>query len=122
MAGIQSLINQKTASRCGNPNTVYYSLANTEYGPVGSSTCNSNTVAKTGNSCIFYDVTQGDNDAVCRTRSGIATNCYMPAGDTYGVLSTSNTVDQPAYPTSVGWDFATGIGSVNAYNLVMNWP
>ena len=122
MAGIQSLINQKTASRWGNPNTVYYSLANTEYGPVGSSTCNSNTVAKTGNSCIFYDVTQGDNDAVCKTRSGIATNCYIPAGDTLGVLSTSNTVDQPAYPTSVGWDFASGIGSVNAYNLVMNWP
>ena len=27
---------------------------------------------------------------------------------------------QPAYGTSPGWDFATGIGSVNAYNLVMN--
>jgi len=27
---------------------------------------------------------------------------------------------QPAYGTTPGWDFATGIGSVNAYNLVMN--
>jgi hypothetical protein len=25
-----------------------------------------------------------------------------------------------AYPATVGWDFATGIGTVNAYNLVMN--
>jgi hypothetical protein len=27
---------------------------------------------------------------------------------------------QPAYGTTPGWDFASGIGSVNAYNLVMN--
>ena len=27
---------------------------------------------------------------------------------------------QPAYGATPGWDFATGIGSVNAYNLVMN--
>ena len=39
-----------------------------------------------------------------------------------GVISTSNTQLQPAYPTTVGWDFATGLGSVNAYNLVMGWP
>jgi len=30
--------------------------------------------------------------------------------------------DTPAYSATRGWDFATGIGSVNAYNLVMNWP
>jgi subtilase family serine protease len=123
MAGIQSLVDQKTASRWGNPNSVYYSLANTEYGVAGSTSCNSTTVNKTSNSCVFYDVTQGDNDAVCKaSRSGVLTNCYLPAGDTYGVLSTSNTVDDPAYLTNTGWDFATGIGSVNAYNLVMNWP
>jgi subtilase family serine protease len=122
MAGIQTLVNQKTGSRWGNPNTVYYSLANTEYGPSGSSTCNSTTVNKTSNSCIFYDITQGDNDAVCKARSGVLDNCFLPTGDTYGVLSTSNTVDDPAYLTNVGWDFASGIGSVNAYNLVMNWP
>jgi hypothetical protein len=27
---------------------------------------------------------------------------------------------QPAYGATPGWDFATGIGSVNAYNLVFN--
>jgi hypothetical protein len=27
---------------------------------------------------------------------------------------------QPAFGAAPGWDFTTGIGSVNAYNLVMN--
>jgi Abnormal spindle-like microcephaly-assoc'd, ASPM-SPD-2-Hydin len=35
------------------------------------------------------------------------------------VLSTSNSAFQPAYSAATGWDFATGIGTVNAYNLVM---
>jgi hypothetical protein len=114
-------VNQHTATRWGNPNTVYYSLANTEYGASGSAACNSNTVNKTSNSCIFYDITQGDNDGACKARSSVLTNCYRPSG-TYGVLSTSNSADQPAYVTGTGWDFPTGIGSVNAYNLVMNFP
>jgi subtilase family serine protease len=122
MAGIQALVNQKTASRWGNPNTVYYALANTEYGSSGSSACNSNTVNKTSNSCVFYDITQGDNDAVCRAHSGIFIDCYRLTATTYGILSTSSATDNPAYLTDVGWDFPTGIGSVNAYNLVMNWP
>jgi hypothetical protein len=39
-----------------------------------------------------------------------------------GVLSLSNNSYQPAYGTTTGWDFSTGIGTVNAYNLVVNWP
>jgi subtilase family serine protease len=121
MAGIQALVNQHTGSRWGNPNTVYYALADTEYGVAGSSACNSTTVDKTSNTCIFYDITQGDNVGACKARSGVLTNCYRPSG-TYGILSTSNSASDPAYLTNVGWDFPTGIGSVNAYNLVMNWP
>jgi hypothetical protein len=37
------------------------------------------------------------------------------------VLSTSNSAYQPAYMTGTGWDFGSGIGSVNAYNLVMQY-
>jgi subtilase family serine protease len=121
MAGIQALVNQKTGSRWGNPNTTYYALAKTEYGSAGSSACNSTTVSKVGNSCVFYDVTEGDNVAACKARGGVLNDCYTD-GKTVGLLSTSNSVDLPAYATSVGWDFSTGIGSVNAYNLVMNWP
>jgi subtilase family serine protease len=123
MAGIQALVNQKTGSRWGNPNTVYYSLANAEYGLSGSSTCNSTTVNKTSNSCIFYDVTEGDIVGVCGGNT--LRNCYRPTENpaiSFGLLSVTNTPDQPAYTTNIGWDFGSGIGSVNAYNLVMNWP
>jgi hypothetical protein len=46
-------------------------------------------------------------------------NCYLPSGRN-GVLSTSTTSYAPAYKTGTGWDFATGIGTVNAYNLVFS--
>ena len=125
MAGIQALVSQKTGSRQGNPDYTYYALANAEFGFFGSNlhSCNSNTVNKTSNSCVFYDITQGDNDVVCSQAKGAPlTNCYKPGSDTYGVLSTSNKTDSPAYSAASGWDFATGLGSVNAWNLVMNWP
>jgi len=39
------------------------------------------------------------------------------------VPSASNSASgyTPAYGTTTGWDFATGIGTVNAYNLVNQW-
>jgi subtilase family serine protease len=116
MAGIQALVNQATGQRQGNPNPSYYSLAGAEYGASGNSACNSTLGDSVASSCIFYDVTQGDMDVDCKGSH----NCYLPAG-TKGVLSTSNSADQPAYGTQTGWDFATGIGTVNAYNLVHNW-
>ena len=117
MAGIQALVNQKTGSRQGNPNPVYYSLAAAEYGATGNSACNATFGNQVSSSCVFHDVTQGDNDIYC---TGV-NNCYRPNG-TFGVLSTSNTAYQPAYAASSGWDFATGIGTVNAANLANNWP
>jgi subtilase family serine protease len=117
MAGIQALVNQKTGARQGNPNPVYYSLAATEYGASGNAACNSTLGNTTGSSCIFYDVTLGDMDVNCKGTH----NCYLPSG-TYGVLSTSDSSYLPAYGTTTGWDFATGIGTVNAANLVNNWP
>jgi subtilase family serine protease len=122
MAGIQALVNQKTKSRWGNPNTVYYSLAKSEYGSKGSAACNSSTVAKTGNNCIFYDVTQGDIVGACKKFGGTPYDCFVIKGDKYGIASTSDSSSEPAYFTNVGWDFPSGIGSVNAYNLVMEWP
>ena len=43
MAGIQALANQYSGSNQGLPNSTYYSLAKTEYGASGSSSCNSTT-------------------------------------------------------------------------------
>ena len=53
MAGIQALVNQKTGERQGNPNPVYYSLAASEYGASGDSSCNSTLGNTAGSSCIF---------------------------------------------------------------------
>jgi subtilase family serine protease len=123
MAGIQALVNQKTGERQGNPNPVYYSLAASEYGASGSASCNSTLGNTAGNSCIFYDVTLGDMDLPC---SNTNVNCFDTSGTfpngMLGVLSTSNTAYQPAFGTTTGWDFATGIGTLNAANLVNNWP
>ena len=114
LAGIQALVTQKWG-RQGNPNPIYYKIAAAEYGARGSATCNSSNGNAVGSSCVFYDVTQGDMDVNCTGSH----NCYRPSG-TNGVLSTSNSSYAPAYKTATGWDFATGIGTVNAYNLVFN--
>jgi subtilase family serine protease len=115
-AGIQALINQKKGAKQGLPNSRYYSLASSEYGTGGSSTCNSSNGNGVGSSCTFYDVTLGDMDVNCTGTH----SCYKPSG-TYGVLSTSNSSYQKAYGTATGWDFATGIGTVNVDNLVNNF-
>jgi len=116
MAGIQSLVNQKTKSAQGNPNYTYYALAAKEYGTTGSASCNSTKGNAVGSSCIFRDVTLGDMDVNCTG----SVSCYKPSA-TNGVLSTSTTAYKPAYATAVGWDFATGIGTLNAANLVNGW-
>jgi subtilase family serine protease len=123
-AAIQSLVVEHKGSLQGNPNPRYYALAAAEYGPDGSATCNSTKGAASGASCVFHDVTLGDNDSNCQPKTESKTptlnNCFLPSG-AIGVLSTSNTSFQPAYLTTTGWDFASGIGSVNAYNLVMSY-
>jgi subtilase family serine protease len=117
LAGIQALINQKTGTNQGNPNPVYYLLAATEYGAKGSSACDSSRGKSVGSACVFYDVRQGDMDVNCTG----TVDCYRPSG-TNGVLSTTDTAYKPAYGAKAGWDFATGIGTINAYNLVNAWP
>jgi subtilase family serine protease len=123
MAGIQALVNQHQGAAQGNPNYVYYKLAASEYAGNGLSTCNSSSASSS--SCTFHDVTLGDNVVNC---SG-SFNCYGYAvpkghprlGTPDGALSVSTTSFQPAYGTGAGWDFSSGIGSVDAYKLVMGW-
>ncbi|MFT3790167.1 MAG: S53 family peptidase [Rudaea sp.] len=120
LAGVQALVNYKTGSAQGNPNYVFYKLAASEYGSSGNASCNSSKGSGVGSSCIFHDVTQGD----------IVVNCYgfdcygytgTASGFYWGVLSTSRSTDSPAYAAATGWDFATGIGTVNVANLVNGW-
>jgi subtilase family serine protease len=116
MAGIQALINQRAGGPQGNPAPVYYQLAAAEFGSAGSASCDSSNGANVAANCTFYDVTDGDIDVDCA-----GPDCYL-GGAPVGVLSTSDASFRPAYGASVGWDFATGIGTVNAANLVNHWP
>jgi hypothetical protein len=113
-------VNQYTGAAQGLPNYVYYKIAAAEYGATGNSNCDSTKGNAVDPSCIFYDVTLGDNNAPCLPDSGVFYNCYDPSG-AVGVMSTDNNAYRPAYKTHIGWDFATGLGTVNVYNLVTNW-
>jgi len=115
MAGIQALVDQKWGGRQGNPNPIYYQIAAAEYGTTGNSGCNATNGNAIDPSCSFNDVTLGDIDVACTGPF----SCYMPGG-TEGALSTSLEGYAPAFSAHTGWDFATGIGSVNAANLVNN--
>jgi len=116
-AAFQALINQKTGARQGNPNPVYYALAAAEFGAGGTSTCNSSLGKGGAAGCIFHNISSGDMDVVCAGKY----NCYLPSGS-YGVLSLSNSSYSKAYNAAPGWNFATGIGSVDVDNLVNAWP
>ena len=104
-AGIMSLVNQKTGQRQGNANYVLYSLAAKQ----SPSNCNSSTGPSS--SCVFNDVTNGTNSQPCVAGSPNCTTAN--SADAYGILS--------GYTTGVGYDLATGLGSVNVSNLVNDW-
>jgi hypothetical protein len=116
-AGIMALVDQKTASRQGNANYVLYSLA-----AQSGASCNSST-AETGaasskNSCAFYDITNGNNSVPCAANSP---NCGTAPADTFGILTDPANPSNPAWITTPGYDLATGLGSINAANLVTAW-
>ncbi len=80
-----------TGEKWGNPNPIYYQIAQSEYGTQGGtflgSACNSSGVGGPASSCVFHDVTQGDIDVSCRYDSTlIESHCYKPS--TNGVAST----------------------------------
>jgi subtilase family serine protease len=92
-AGIMALVDQKIGEPQGVPGFVLYKLA-----------------SKQPNA--FHDIPSGSTIAVpCNSGSP---NCTVSTvGDSYGVLS--------GYSTGTGYDLATGLGSVDAANLVNNW-
>ena len=110
-AGIMALVNQKYG-RQGNANYVLYALA--AQNPSG---CNSSTTATTNSQCIFYDVTAGNNSVAC---AGGSPQCSDTTSGQYGLL-VSGSPPTPAWTTTTGYDLATGLGSVNAANLVNKW-
>jgi hypothetical protein len=123
MAGIQALINQATGQSHGVVTPAFYDIASKEYGTNASpnvsslNACNSSNGAAIGSTCVFYDVTQGDINDPCYAGT---TDCYYgAAGNSFGVLSEGGDLSlAPAWKTHAGYDYATGLGSINATNLV----
>jgi subtilase family serine protease len=96
-AGIMALVNQKTGSRQGQANYVLYRLAAAET----LAKCNGSSQAGLPSmNCIFNDVTVGNNAVPGEPGFGTSTGKYQ---------------------SGAGYDLATGLGSVNATNLVNNW-
>jgi len=123
-AGIQALINQKEGASQGNPAQILYNLARTEYGTPsdpnlpGLAACNATLGNAISKSCIFHNVTVGNNNVPCYG----ANNCFDPSILEYGVLSITGTSGHKAYNSHPGWSFPAGLGSVNVTNLVNAWP
>jgi hypothetical protein len=86
-AAIMALVNQKLNSRQGQANFVLYPLAASQ----NAANCNSSTGPQS--SCVFNDITQGNN----------------------------NVPGQLGSAAGAGYDLATGLGSVNAANLIASW-
>ena len=108
-------MNQKQGGAQGNPNYVYYKLAAAQYRP--GFPC-------PAAGCVFHDVTLGDIAVNCAgpmNCNGAQSKPGRDLGIPDGVLSVSSTSQTPAFAAAPGWDFATGIGSVDANNLVTNW-
>jgi len=96
-AGMMALVNQKMGARQGQAAYVLYKLAAAEK----LSSCNaSNVTGLPASSCIFNDVTVGNN--------------AVPGEKNYGEPSAP-------YQSGAGYDLATGLGSVNVANLVNKW-
>jgi hypothetical protein len=117
-AGIMALVNQKTAAqgmgtRQGNANYTLYKLA-----AQNGAACNSSTAPATGESCIFHDITKWNDSVPCASGSP---NCALGTSSSYGLLVDPNNLTSPAWTTTAGYDLATGLGSVDAANLVNAW-
>lgn len=141
MAGVMALINQKIGTPQGLANPGLYSLAQKQT----YSSCSAESVKSNSASCYFNDVDTGTITMPCDyngeateggalyengnwivypnapVSSGLASpNCAaLNSGDTVGTLvSTGNTA---AYNAGVGYDLATGLGSLNVANVVNGW-
>jgi Pro-kumamolisin, activation domain/Bacterial Ig-like domain (group 3)/FG-GAP-like repeat len=128
LAGAFGLLRTATGSRQGVLNPALYALGKAQYTASATKTAcyangqTSNTGVTTGlpaAACIFNDVTTSNNDVPCAAG---ATSCYVNPSEGFGMLSlTGATSLTVAYPSTIGFDQVTGIGSVNVSNLINNW-
>jgi subtilase family serine protease len=124
-AGVFGLLDTAAGARQGNLNPALYALAKTQFNSSATKTaCYANgqatnvgiTTNLPASTCIFNDVTTGNNDVPC---SALALDCYVDPGAPDGMLSLNGTKSlSVAYNSKPGFDQVTGLGSLNVANLI----
>ena len=120
-AGIAALVAQYKGFRVGNMAPRLYQIAALQLAnPVLLKSCESAKGNGISPACVFNDVSTGDNTTACTAGSP---NCYTDATSTkgIGVLTTTPSKLNPAFPARTGYDLATGLGTVNVTNLIVNY-
>jgi trimeric autotransporter adhesin len=109
-AGVQALVNQYNGGRQGMPGYILYGLAAKQSTTPGWANCASNpnnaSVLPASN-CVFNDMIVGN------------TNICSVAGNGTSTCKTTNSYI--GWPAATGYDFGTGLGSTNVYNLATQW-
>jgi subtilase family serine protease len=113
--------------RQGLINPTLYQLGAVEYGSAANLTaCNASQGPITSKACVFYDVTLGGNAQPCAVAtfsaagSAPASVCDNAGNGAYatGLMTAGSAVSPGSYSAGQGYDLATGLGSVDAANLV----
>lgn len=146
----QGLSDRNLGKDQGNAAPTLYALAAGEYGgatgaaPATLADCSADSSTSTAANCIFHNITRGSTSTNCVIPASWGTsipNCYIfntwtveytGAGTptsipllvgmtTSDVSPTSYDVSTKAYTARTGWSFASGLGSVNAENLLIAW-
>jgi subtilase family serine protease len=120
-AGILALETQLTGAALGNASPRLYQLAQAQYSnPLLVKNCSATLGNNISPACVFNNVTAGDNAEPCAAGSP---NCVAGKTATYGVgvLSAPGSKGVPAYLARPGYNLATGLGSVNAANLLYSY-
>jgi hypothetical protein len=105
----------------GKPSDLYSYLSPSGGSLWGGGTAATCTATRTGSTITAIAVSSGSTGyaggASCTLTGGGGSGATCSASPVY---TTAPASFQPAYGATPGWDFATGLGSVNAYNLVLN--
>lgn len=113
--------------RQGLINPLLYQFAAAEYSSAANlAACNANQGAIRNQACVFYDVTLGSNAEPCTvasfadTGSAPASVCSNGgnAAFTTGLMTASSASGAGSYPAGQGYDLASGLGSIDAANLI----
>jgi len=100
-AGVVAILNQAVGERLGNINPVLYQLG-----------------SAAGAAAPFHDITSGNNEIVCGAAG--AADAGGPDGGVWPDVG-CGTGGLYGYAATTGYDCASGLGSIDAFNLVEAW-